>query len=133
MFLSLGQAAKHLGISKPTLSKAISSGKISAKKREDGSYAIDPSELDRYRLANEHRFPSSSETPKVTPDTPPLEHPEILRLRELLEIERTRLVEAREWLVKIEADRDAWRQQATQLLLSPPSPNGWFARLFKRH
>src|SRR6476646_3726218 len=56
MLLTLGQAAKHLGVSKPTLSKAISTGKLSAQRREDGSFAIDPAELERYRSANEHRF-----------------------------------------------------------------------------
>lgn len=44
---TLGQAAKATGLSKSWLSKAISSGKISAQKQENGSFQIDPSELHR--------------------------------------------------------------------------------------
>jgi excisionase family DNA binding protein len=56
MQLTLGQAAKQVGVSKPTLSKAISTGKLSTTRREDGSFAIDPAELCRYVEANGHRF-----------------------------------------------------------------------------
>lgn len=44
---TLGQAAKATGISKPTLSRAIKSGKLSGQKQPDGSFLIDPSELHR--------------------------------------------------------------------------------------
>jgi len=44
---TLGQAAKATGLSKSWLSKAISSGKISAQKQENGSFQIDPAELHR--------------------------------------------------------------------------------------
>lgn len=54
--ITLGNAAKQLGISKPTLSKAISKGQLSAAKREDGSFAIDPSELMRWWEGVRHRF-----------------------------------------------------------------------------
>jgi excisionase family DNA binding protein len=47
MQLTLGQAAKAIGMNKATLSRYIKQGKISAEKQEDGSYRIDPSELDR--------------------------------------------------------------------------------------
>ncbi len=73
MQLTLGQASNQVGVSKPTLRKAISTGKLSATRREDGSFAIDPSELCRYVEANGHRFHpaigngSRVETP---PDTP---------------------------------------------------------------
>jgi uncharacterized protein YqfA (UPF0365 family) len=43
---TLGTAAKHVGKSKPTISKAIKDGKLSATKA-NGVYQIDPSELDR--------------------------------------------------------------------------------------
>ena len=41
---TLGTAARHVGKSKPTISKAIKDGKLSATK-ENGVYQIDPSEL----------------------------------------------------------------------------------------
>jgi hypothetical protein len=47
MKLTLGQAAKEAGISKPSLSAAIKNGRLSAYKNESGSYEIDPAELFR--------------------------------------------------------------------------------------
>ena len=41
-FFTLGEAAKQAGVSKPTLSKAIKTGRISAEKQPDGSYRIQP-------------------------------------------------------------------------------------------
>jgi excisionase family DNA binding protein len=53
MTYTLGEAAKATGLSKPTISKAIKSGKLSAIKNENGSYTIDPAELFRvYKAAN---------------------------------------------------------------------------------
>lgn len=47
--LSLSQAARESGTSKPTLSRWIAKGKVSAERQQDGSYLIDPSELDRIK------------------------------------------------------------------------------------
>jgi hypothetical protein len=47
MHLSLGQAAKATGMDKSTISRAIKSGKLSATRKENGGYAIDPAELFR--------------------------------------------------------------------------------------
>ena len=47
MKLTLGQAAKEVGISKPSLSAAIKKGRVSAVKNEQGAYEIDPAELFR--------------------------------------------------------------------------------------
>jgi hypothetical protein len=48
MGLTLGQAAKQVRLSKPTLAKHIKSGKLSASKDENGVYDIDESELGRF-------------------------------------------------------------------------------------
>lgn len=56
--VTLGEAARQLGISKPTLSKAITKGALSASRRDDGSFAIDPSELVRWWENVKHRFQS---------------------------------------------------------------------------
>src|SRR5215472_10704061 len=45
--LSLAQAAKTAGKSKPTLLRAIKSGKLSASRTESGAYEITESELAR--------------------------------------------------------------------------------------
>ena len=47
MSYTLGTAAKATGKSKPTIQRAIKSGKMSATRKEDGSYEIDPAELHR--------------------------------------------------------------------------------------
>lgn len=47
MSYTLGEAAKATGKSKPTIQRAIKSGKISAIKLDNGSYQIEPSELHR--------------------------------------------------------------------------------------
>lgn len=45
--LSAAQAAKKVGKSTPTITRAIKSGKLSATKLEGGGYEIDPAELFR--------------------------------------------------------------------------------------
>jgi Helix-turn-helix domain len=77
MHLTLSQAAKHVGINKATLSRYIKQGKISAEKQEDGSYHIDPSELDRLREL------MGADTSDDTPSVPPSRTGEIALLREL--------------------------------------------------
>jgi excisionase family DNA binding protein len=47
MTYTLGEAAKATGNSKTTIHRAIKSGKISATKKDDGSYDIEPAELHR--------------------------------------------------------------------------------------
>jgi Helix-turn-helix domain len=44
---SLAQAAKASGKSKPTLVRWIKTGRLSARRNNDGSYTIDPAELAR--------------------------------------------------------------------------------------
>jgi len=46
-YFTLGEAAKQAGVSKPTLSKAIKTGRLSAERQPDGSYRIQPVELFR--------------------------------------------------------------------------------------
>lgn len=47
MYLSLGQAAKEAGVAKSTISKALSSGKLSYTEKGSAGYKIDPAELFR--------------------------------------------------------------------------------------
>ena len=56
--LTLGQAAKLCGRSKPTLSKALKEGRLSYVEKTKAGYQIDPSELSRV-------FPYSSPNAKV--------------------------------------------------------------------
>jgi predicted site-specific integrase-resolvase len=56
MSYTLGTAAKAVGKSKATISKAIKSGRISATKHDNGSYTIDAAEL----RSDQHRQRYSS-------------------------------------------------------------------------
>ena len=47
--LTLRQAAKLVGRSERTLARAIESGRLSATRRTDGSYTVDPDEIERRR------------------------------------------------------------------------------------
>lgn len=112
--LSLGEAARQAGVAKTTIHRAIKSGKISAQKKDDGSYSIDPAELFRAFPA-----PTSIETvPMERSATPPqtsgLDR-EVSLLRERIE--------------DLKADRDAWRAQAERLLLTSTTTTqrkGWW-------
>jgi excisionase family DNA binding protein len=61
MGYSLGEAAKELGVSKPTVQRAIKAGRLSATRNDDGSYDIDPAELSR-------AFPPVTRASNVTPN-----------------------------------------------------------------
>lgn len=66
---TLGEAAKAAGKSKPTIQRAIKSGKISAKKNQDGSYSIEPVELDRvYPLVTRSSNDTGTMKQSVTPE-----------------------------------------------------------------
>jgi len=65
--LSLGQAAKQVGKSKSTITRAIQSGKLSAQRQDDNSYKIDPSELFRVWPATGTQ-PDEDATPKTPQD-----------------------------------------------------------------
>ena len=73
MHLTLGQAAKEVGRSKPTILNAINKGRISARKSETGAWEIDPAELFRvYKRVEPSNGedggePSARETPSPTP------------------------------------------------------------------
>ena len=81
MVYTVGQAAKATGKSKPTISRAIKTGAISATKNDDGSYTIDPAELHRI-------FPpipsSSNDNPNILRSETPLLQVTLQREIELL-------------------------------------------------
>ena len=104
MHLTLGQAAKEVGRSKPTILNAINKGRISARKSETGAWEIDPAELfrvyDRVEPLNgeDGSDVSAPETPSQTPSSAPLEEgkaaaleAELKGLRDVLDQMRERL------------------------------------------
>tara|TARA_B100000767_G_scaffold215485_1_gene203033 strand:- start:51 stop:419 length:369 start_codon:yes stop_codon:yes gene_type:complete len=117
-----GTAAKAVGKTKSTITKAIASGKISAIKNDKGAWEIDASELHRV-------FPPA---PLKTVEIEQLETPkgnsenskEIQALERLLKAAETQLED-------VKADRDEWRKQANQLLITNAStPRKKFLGIF---
>lgn len=133
--LTLGQAAKETGLSKPSISKAIKTGRLSAVKTENGEYQIDPVELFRV-------YPVTSKPKAETLQEETLSLPNGLQaaldaMRELLgqvEDERDYL---RRRLDEEAADRRASAEEVRRLTLlithqpkpepaiKPPAVNPW--------
>jgi hypothetical protein len=121
--LSLGAAAKLTGLGKTTLTRAIKAGRLSASRRDDGSYVIDPAELHRV-----YPFPTPTEVTDATgscirsdPTAIPMAvlETQITGLREVGELLRRQLDDRDRQLTDLRQDRDHWRSQAeaTQRLL----------------
>lgn len=99
MAYTLGEAAKAVGKSKGTISKAIKTGRISATKLDNGSYSIEAVELHRV-------YPA---TPSYTGEGEPMETPSERLANDRETIELT----AR--LAKAEAELSAEREKVDLL------------------
>lgn len=140
--VTLGAAAKSLGISKPTLSKAISKGQLSAARRDDGSFAIQESELVRWWDGVKHRFQAQpvvelqAATPSTNTETASTdgvadrqyEHPDNPVTAQLAALE-AEVRGLRELVAEVKASRDDarqtadhWRVQAERLTMTLPPP-----------
>ena len=122
---TLGEAAREIGKSKTTLTRAIHSGRMSANRLEDGSYQIDPAELFRVydRVIHETGVqPSNGES--CDPSAAATDDATVALLREQIELlERTHKREReglQERIDELQKDRDAWQTQCSNqtLLLS---------------
>ena len=138
MSYTLGQAALAVGKSKGALSKAIKTGRISAKKLDNGSYSIEPSEL--YRVYKPAPSPSKDNS-EPTPQNERLETHrltaeklnDIQLLQAKLDLANERIEELKnnrdERIEELKNDRDAWKQQANSLLAAPDK-RGLLQRIF---
>jgi DNA-binding MurR/RpiR family transcriptional regulator len=126
MKYTAGQAAKAVGVSTPTISRALKSGKISGLKNESGAWVIDASELHRVDWSVTKK---DSVTPNMQGTVPPLKEHENKVLEPLVEALQEQIRDLRQ-------DRDNWRLMAERLALSPPvvaesaSVEGFWARLW---
>lgn len=127
---TLGTAAKHVGKSKPTISKAIKDGKLSATK-VNGVYQIEPSELARV-------FPN---TPPTEPRTGPhaaasTSIPLALAEQRNTHLEAT-VSDLKVRLDEMKLERDKAMQDAREdrsrvvALLEDQRPKSIWARMFK--
>jgi len=153
MKYTLGQAAKETGISKPTLSRAIKKGDLTAEGGGGKPYRIDPSELGRWLIGYRERNPEVStyvtqgetlETPSVNKDL----EAEVDALREQIareETERAReraqleahIADLRGRVDRAERKEDQLMAQLTDQretkseLAKSPQKRGFFARFSK--
>ena len=137
--LTLGQAARLVGVGKTTLARAIKSGRLSATRRDDGGYMIDPAELTRvYSVTSETPETPSQSVTAVHHATPPKTPDVTVRLAALeAEVDGLKAL-----LTEVKQTRDDWKEQAARLALSAPiqvapfgpsgipapadSPRGWW-------
>ena len=124
--LTLGQAAKMTGKSKPTISKAVKDGRPSGKKGKDGVFQIEVSELMRV-------YPAKSEEksdPLVL--TKDMGNAVVELEKKFLE-EKLQDMERR--MMKLEQERDQAVQDAREdrakfmALLEDKRPRGFWGRL----
>jgi hypothetical protein len=129
MQLTLGQAAKHAGVSKSYLSKLLKTGKITAERQPNGAFRIDPSELERIPAIRSHGRTENSHRERAdTQENTAWQHERDALLMLLQDRERQ--------IQDLRQERDAWRQQAEraqQTLLvtagaqhEAPQPKRWW-------
>ena len=119
--LTLGQAARMTGVGKTTLTRAIKAGKLSAARRDDGSYEIDPSELARvYDVRPETPETVADGVAVVRHETPSetASDPEVTARLAALDAEVAGL---KALLSEVRQSRDDWRDQAARLALVKPA------------
>ena len=141
--LTLGQAAKTARTSKTTIARAIKAGRLSATRRDDGSYQIDPAELSRVyetvaeTVANEEstghvvRHTTPDRDTRETPATPDIE---LLTRQAALEAELTGLkamvAELKQSRDQAQTHADQWQQQAERATIALAAPGRpWWRRL----
>jgi len=125
--LTLGQAARLTGLGKTTLTRAIKAGRLSASRREDGSYEIDPAELSRvYSIRTEtpetvaqSGYAVHHATPGATPRDTGSDSEVTARLAAL----ETEVRGLRELLSEVRQARDEWKDQANRLVHALPAPD----------
>ena len=123
--LTLGQAAKETGLSKPSISKAIKTGRLSAVKTENGEYQIDPVEL--FRVYPVTSKPKADTLQKETLGLPNGLQAALDAMRELLGQVEGERDDLRRRLDEEAADRRASAEEVRRLTLlithqSKPEP-----------
>ena len=115
--VSLREAVKHFDVSRPTLQKALKSGKISGVQDGQGYWTIDPAELARvYRP----RKPGEVKTDTPLPEKLTTENNTLLGEIEALEM---RLAEAEQRAAIAEALADERAKHIDDLRRMLPPPN----------
>lgn len=113
MSLSPAEAAKHVGLTKQSVIKAIRSGRLSAVKNASGGWSIEPVELFRvWPAVNQDRGKVALQ---VDTGLPPENNEVVAALKGQIELLRSQLDDVR-------MDRNHWRQIAERSLLTDQRP-----------
>jgi excisionase family DNA binding protein len=124
MPFTLGQAANQVGKSKPTILKALKTGRLSGAK-VGNEWQIEPVEL--FRVYPQTTTGNTNSSHSVNPEVNRKDSIEIAVLQAKLDAAERMVEELRE-------DRDQWRQTANRLLASPPATEpvkgGFLSKLF---
>ena len=126
--LSIREAVKHYQVSRPTLTKALKSGKVSGTQDGQGKWSIDPSELARVYQpragiseAAEQTLTGQPEANLTTSNTPDTVELEALRAQ-LVEVElRAVKAETRADAAELLAKERAERIEDLRRMLPAPS------------
>lgn len=111
--VSASRAAKEAGVSIPTITRAIKSGKLSATNKEGGGYLIDTSELVR---VFPNLKPASNDTPTKLGDETPNDNGVLQARLEAKDEQIALLVSERDDLRRRLDDEAAERRKLTLLL-----------------
>ena len=125
--LSIREAVKHYQVSRPTLTKALKSGKVSGAQDGQGKWSIDPSELARVYQpradasgAPDQALTGQPEAGLATLNTPASVELEALRAQ-LVEVElRAMKAETRADAAELLAKERAERIEDLRRMLPPP-------------
>jgi hypothetical protein len=120
--VSLGQAARLAGVDKTTLTRAIKAGRLSATRRDDGGYLIDPAELSRVYEVKPERLdavyrPRRRTTVEATIAAGGAE----AELATRLALADAEVQSLKDMLAEIRQSRDDWKAQAERLTLAGPA------------
>lgn len=123
--MSPAQAAQLKGVSRRTIMRAIESHELRAFRDNRNHWKIDPQALDKW--ADAQWAPSEH----AHPEAPTLPTSDLAISLARVEAERDAL---REQLEQLKEDRDYWRKLAErqQDLLGVPQPRGFMTKLFRR-
>lgn len=108
MLLTLGKAAIEVGKSKPTILKALKTGRLSGVK-VGSEWQIESSEL--FRVYHPIAKVNTNTSHPVNPQENPTE----------IAVLQAKLDAARQQIEDLKEDREHWRQQASRLLNAPPA------------
>ena len=111
MKLSANQAAKEIGKSVPTITRAIKRGALTAEKRKEGGYLIDPAELFRVWP----RVTANDDTQGNTLNDASAHDTRVLEVE--LKAEREMRARLEGEIEDLKGQRDKWQGQAERLLI----------------